>query len=74
MITDKMKRQVEWLVGELLKNAECAMIHVVLSREKVDVYLNSEKIASIGENSAIFNFPLTDEQIASLYRCTNETK
>jgi len=65
-----IKKQVEWLIKELLNNRcaiiHYAIIHVVYEKDKAKVYLNGKRIATISEQVSMFNFPLTDEQIDKL--------
>lgn len=70
-MNNNVKRRAEWLVGELLLNAtDNVMIHVVYSNDEdnAKIYLNGEKVATISETGEMFNFPLSNEQIARLNR------
>jgi len=69
-MNEKIKKTVEWLIGELLANTdENIMISVVYDKYKNEarIYLNGERIATISEMVAVFNWVLSDEQIVRLW-------
>jgi len=71
LMNNNVKKRIEWLVGELLLNAtHSVMIHVVYNNDESNakIYLNGEKVATISETGEMFNFPISNEQIARLNR------
>jgi len=69
-MTDKVKKQVEWVVDKLLSwTIENTIILVVYEKKKKEakIYLNSEKVATISEEVSSFGWPLTKEEIEKLY-------
>ena len=71
-MNDRIKKQVEWLINDLLSRAsQSTLISVVYDDDKGEearVYLNGERIATISEKASCFRWPLTDEQMAGLYK------
>lgn len=68
-MTNRIQKQIRWLVGEFLNNATTSIvIHIVYDKVKnvAKVYLNGEKVATIGERTSIFGWPLTGEQIVRM--------
>ncbi|RLE65060.1 MAG: hypothetical protein DRJ47_06090 [Thermoprotei archaeon] len=69
-MNEKIKKTVEWLIGELLDNSDkYTAISVVYDKDNNEarVYLNGEKIATVSEMVATFKWALSDEQIAKLW-------
>ena len=67
-MTNRVRRQVEWMVGELLREAsEGTVISVMCRRNTVRVFLNSEEIASLSEDTACFGSAMSREQVERLY-------
>ncbi|RLC84345.1 MAG: hypothetical protein DRJ03_14495 [Chloroflexi bacterium] len=74
MVPSRIERQVKWLVGEFLRNATTYVsIHIEYDKVKnvAEVYLNGDKVATIGERTSIFGWPgLTGEQMVRLSKET----
>ena len=72
-MSDKVREQIKWLVGELLRNTSGNVVmHIVYDERKKEaqVYQGGEKVAIISDEASSFTFPLTDKQIAELYEIT----
>ena len=70
---EKVVRVINWLMEELIKNNRgYALIHLCcnISEGEFKIYLEGQQIATITKDGYIFNFPLTDKQIAELYEIT----
>ena len=69
-MTDKVKKQVEWVISKLLLQANGdAVILLVYEKEENEarIYQNGEKVATISEEASSFGWPLTKEEIEKLY-------
>jgi len=76
-MNEKIKKQVEWLIGELLNRDKISVISVVYDskKEEARVYADGELIATISEEVSGFRFALSSEQIRELYhKVSNEKK
>jgi len=70
-MTDKVKKQVEWVISKLLSRANGdAVILLVYEKEENEarIYQNGEKVATISEEASGFSWPLTKEEIKELYK------
>jgi len=72
---DKVKRQVECLVDDLLSRASQSVSILVVydaNKSEAHIYLNGRKIATISEQVTFFNWPLPSEEITRLYKACVE--
>jgi len=70
-MTDKVKKQVEWVVDKLLSQFEESIIVCVIYEKRKNearIYLDGEKVATISEVMSRFGWPLTKEKIEELYK------
>jgi len=65
-------RIVNWLMRKIIENNKgYAVIHITCrSSGEFKIYLDSQPMATISPEGCMFNFPLTNEQIAELYEIT----
>jgi len=70
-MTDKVKKQVEWVVNKLLSQANESIVLCVIynkTKNEAKIYLDGEKVATISEEISRFGWPLTKEKIEELYK------
>ena len=68
-MTDKVKKQVEWVVNKLLSQANESIVLCVIynkTKNEAKIYLDGEKVATISEEVSKFGWPfdnLAEEEI-----------
>jgi len=74
-MNDKIKRQIEWLISDLLSQMSqdaSVVITYETNKGEAKVYLNGYKIATISEQVSCFDWALTERAIAGPYKaCTS---
>jgi len=76
-MTDKVKKQVEWVVNKLLSQANESIVLCVIyvkRKNEARIYLDGEKVATISEEASSFGWPLTKEEIEELYETSKTEK
>ena len=69
-MTDKVKKQVEWVVSKLLSQASESFIMSIRyekGKNEARIYLDGKKMATISEEVSTFGWPLIKEEIEELY-------
>lgn len=76
-MTNKVKKQVEWVVDKLLSQFnESIIVCVIYEKRKNEarIYLDGKKVATISEEVSSFGPPLSKEEIEKLYKILENEK
>ncbi len=70
-MTDRVRRQVKWLIGELLQEASegTVITLMVCGRNTVKVYMNSKEMAVLSEHVSGFNWCMERPEVARHFEC-----
>lgn len=69
-MTNKVKKQVEWVVSKLLSQTSESFIMSIRyekGKDEARIYLDGKKMATISEEVSSFGWSLTKEEIEKLY-------